>query len=194
MSFVPFLCTAPKMGPPTEHTGYRIASISKVFTDLMMYQLRDLGILPSLDDDITKYDHQFSVLNPFGKTKRGITFRQLSSHMSGLPRNPPCLGLFVSGCNASADQIYKDIANFRLLSPPGTRPSYSNLGIGLLGRVLEKVTKPPQVWEDYIEKEVLVPLGMKDSGTRMPPKASTTMAVGYHPEGSVASTYVSRSC
>ena len=151
-----------------------------------MLQLRDAGTLPSLDEDITKYNHQFSVINPFGNTKRGITFHQLSCHLSGLPRNPPCVGLFVSGCNASAETIYKCLSNMKLDFPPGLKPSYSNLGIGLLGRTLEEVLATGQSWEDYVEKEILAPLGMKDSGTRMPPKSSTQMAVGYLWDGSVA--------
>lgn len=176
----------PQKGPPTEHTGFRIGSISKVFTDLMMLQLRDAGTLPSLDEDITRYNHQFSVINPFGNTKRGISFRQLSCHLSGLPRNPPCEGLFVHGCNDSAAAIYKRLANMKLDFPPGLKPSYSNLGLGLLGRTLEEVLQSGQSWEDYVEKEILAPLGMKDSGTRMPPKNSTQMAVGYIWDGSVA--------
>lgn len=43
-----------------------------------------------------------------------------------------------------------------------------------------------QSWEGYVEEEILAPLGMKDSGTRMPPKSSTQMAVGYLWDGSVA--------
>ena len=73
--------------------------------------------------------------------------------------------------------------------PPGLKPSYSNLGIGLLGRTLEEVLKNGQTWEDYVEIEILAPLGMKDSGTRMPPKSSTQMAVGYMWDGSVAGIY-----
>ena len=151
-----------------------------------MLQLRDAGTLPSLDEDITKYNHQFSVINPFGNTKRGISFHQLACHLSGLPRNPPCVGLFVSGCNASAEVIYQRLSKMKLDNPPGLKPSYSNLGIGLLGRTLEEVLSTRQSWEDYVEKEILAPLGMKDSGTRMPPKSSTQMAVGYLWDGSVA--------
>ena len=74
----------------------------------------------------------------------------------------------------------------KLDNPPGLKPSYSNLGIGLLGRTLEEVLSTRQSWEDYVEEEILTPLGMKDSGTRMPPKSSTQMAVGYLWDGSVA--------
>ena len=161
--------------------------MSKVFTDIMMYQLRDAGILPSLDMDITQYNNEFSIINPFGKTRRGITFQQLSCHLSGLQREMPCAGIYGPGCNVSYSEIYKRLSESRLDYPPGWRPSYSNLGIGLLGRTLEKVLEQVDTWEDYVIREIVDPLGMKDTGSKMPPKASTQMAVGYLEDGSMAS-------
>jgi CubicO group peptidase (beta-lactamase class C family) len=66
----------------------RVASISKVFTDLMMMQLRDKGVL-NLDDPVTKYIPNFRVKVPYN-TKRPITLRELASHTSGLQREVPC--------------------------------------------------------------------------------------------------------
>ena len=65
----------------------RVASNSKVFTDLFMYYLRDKGIL-NLDDPVSKYLTNFTILSPY-KTTRPITLRQLASHTSGLPREVP---------------------------------------------------------------------------------------------------------
>lgn len=47
-------------------------------------QLRDAGIV-ELDDPLTDYLPEFSVLDPFN-TNRPITLRQLGSHTSGLQR------------------------------------------------------------------------------------------------------------
>lgn len=49
----------------------------------MLMQLRDDGTL-SLDDEIRKYQPKFHIQNPFSKSARGITFRQLATHLSGL--------------------------------------------------------------------------------------------------------------
>ena len=122
------------MGAPDSNTGFRIGSISKVFTSLQTLILRDQGHIKSLDDDITEYFPEFKIQNPF-QTKRGITFAQLMSHMSGLPRNAPCLGIFETGCNISDATMNEHIASLQLMYPPGTQPSYSNLGFGLLGKV-----------------------------------------------------------
>ena len=146
--------------------------------------LRDSGELRSLDANITDYLPEFSVINPY-QTRRGITFRQLSSHMSGLPRNPPCPGLFDTGCNLSYDKIYDNLSKMRLSVPPGSQPGYSNLGFGLLGRVLGKIGGSP--WEDLVQRMVIEPLAMSNSGNTFTAESLKNLAVGYYPDGTKAS-------
>ena len=176
-------CADPSRGPPTANTGFRIGSITKVFTALMMLMLRDSGKLKSLDDNITHYLPEFSIQNPF-QTHRGITFQQLSSHMGGLPRNPPCPGLFDTGCNLSYAELYDNLSKMRLMFPPGTQPAYSNLGFGLLGRVLEKIQGP--TWEEQVAETVFKPLVMNNSGNSFTPETVKNIAVGYYPDGTKA--------
>ena len=177
--------TDPGRGPPTGDTGFRIGSITKVFTALMMLMWRDRGLLPSLDADITTYLPEFKIVNPY-QTQRGITFRQLASHMAGLPRNAPCKGIFTTGCNITDEQMYKNLATIELLQPPGSQPSYSNLGFGLLGRVLERVRGPTATWEAQLRLAILDPLNMTNSGNKFTPEAMNKLAVGYYPDGSIA--------
>ena len=149
----------------------------------MMLMLKDGGLLHSLDDNITTYLPEFKMKNPF-QTHRGITFRQLSSHMAGLPRNAPCQGIFVTGCKLSYEKIYENLAKMELMYPPGEQPAYSNLGFGLLGRVLEKIRGP--TWEEQLKKMILDPLGMTNSGNSFTPESIKELAVGYYPDGSIA--------
>lgn len=146
--------------------------------------MRDSGHIKSLDDDIKHYYPQFSVINPF-QTKRGITFKQLMSHMSGLGRNPPCPGLFESGCNLSDSQMDRNIAGMRLMYPPGTQPAYSNLGFGLLGKVLVHVARESS-WDELLAKMIVQPLGMENTGSSLKDVDPVKTAVGYYPDGSVA--------
>ena len=74
-------------GAPTADDLVRIASNSKVFTDLLLFYLRDNGIV-NLDDPVTNYLTNFSMLTPY-ETTRPVTLRQLASHTSGLPRELP---------------------------------------------------------------------------------------------------------
>ena len=149
----------------------------------MTLMLRDSKQLRSLDADITEYLPEFSIINPF-KTNRGITFRQLMSHMSGLPRESPCANIFVTGCNISDEDIYKNLASIELMYPPGQQPAYSNLGFGLLGRVLEKITNAK--WEDSVKKMVFDQLGMTTSGNTFTSDDIEKLAIGYYANGSQA--------
>ena len=170
----------PSRGAPDGNTAFRIGSITKLFTAMMTLMLRDSGALRSIDENITVYLPQFSIKNRF-QTKRGITFRQLMSHMAGLPRNPPCKGLFVTGCNLTDDQIYANLAEMELMYPPGEQPAYSNLGFGLLGRVLEQITQSK--WEDAVQFMVFDTLGMNNSGNSFNSESVKQLAVGYNPDG-----------
>ena len=81
----------------------------------------------------------------------------------------------------------------RLMFPPGTQPQYSNLGFGLLGRVLEKVGGGERggvggvTWEDMLVDMVLKPLGMNNSGNSFNSETIKDIAVGYYPDGTPAS-------
>lgn len=147
----------------------------------MTLMLRDNKKLRSLDDDITDYLPEFKITNPF-KTNRGITFRQLMSHMSGLPRESPCANIFLTGCDLTDEEIYKNLANIEMMYPPGQQPAYSNLGFGLLGRTLEKITHSK--WEESVKKMVFDPLGMTTSGNTFTPDDIKKLARGYYVNGS----------
>lgn len=73
----------------------------------------------------------------------------------------------------------------RLMSPPGTEPAYSNLGFGLLGKVLVHVSRKSS-WDELLTEMIVQPLGMKDTGNSFRDVDPTKMAVGYYPDGGVA--------
>jgi CubicO group peptidase (beta-lactamase class C family) len=159
-------------GPPTLDSIVRLASITKVFTDLMAIQLRDKGKV-NLDDPVTKYIPNFSIKNPFN-TSRPITLRELGSHTSGMPREVPCDWERMNECGEQ--QILSRVANQLLLYPQYTHPHYSNLGLALLGRALQRVTG--MEYEEYVQKQMLWPLGMRSSGFNYTQDVLERMAVG----------------
>lgn len=149
---------------PDINTPYPVASVSKMFTVMMLQKFMHDGIIESLDDTIHTYEPNFSVRNTFNNNN--ITFRQLSSMMSGLPREAPCVPYkkkpHMNMCPHSTSKMLERIKNVSLIQPPGKRPSYSNMGIALLGRILERRTN--QTLEEWIEKNILRPLGMENTG------------------------------
>lgn len=166
----------PKARPVSPDNIFRIGSISKVFPDLMLLQLRDRGVL-DLDEEIGKKFPQWrSAIQNVFPTKRGITWRQLGSHMAGLPRSSPCGSLW-GDCNVTTDEILRRIHSQKTIQPIDTRPSYSNFGFALLGRLLEELVG--ESFESYVEKNILRSLNMTNTGFKFTPKVQQKMAVGY---------------
>ncbi|EFA76853.1 polyADP-ribose polymerase [Heterostelium album PN500] len=146
--------------PLTIDNTVRIASITKSFTDLMMFQLRDHGVI-ALDDPISRYYPDFTIMNPYN-TKRDITFRELASHQSGLPREVPCdFDMLPNSTICSEEIILERLGKTFLILPQYTMTHYSNLGMALLGRTCGKAAKVE--YETYVEEKILHPLGMKNS-------------------------------
>ncbi|KAF2069470.1 hypothetical protein CYY_009215 [Polysphondylium violaceum] len=144
----------PNSPPLTLDNNIRIASITKVFTAMMMYQLRDKGVI-SLDDPISKYYPEFSIRDLYN-TKREITIRQLASHQSGLPREVP----YYSN-STSEESILESVSKMFVIMPQYKQTHYSNLGYSLLGHALAKAAQLP--FQEYIYENILEPLGMSNS-------------------------------
>ncbi|EFA83792.1 hypothetical protein PPL_02860 [Heterostelium album PN500] len=146
--------------PLTVDSNIRIASITKVFTDIMMFQLRDKGLL-DLDDELVKYIPEFNMKNPY-PTKRGITLRQLASHQAGLPREIPCQFNERATSSCTEKLILQRLSNQYLILPQYSTSHYSNLGVSLLGHAMERI-KRVNTYEQYIKDNILVPLEMKST-------------------------------
>ena len=146
-----------------EDTIFHWASITKTFTGVALLQLRDRDKV-SLSDPIVEYLPELrGVHNPFGDMDE-ITLEHLLSHSAGFRNSTWPFGGSESWQPHEPtrwEQIVAMVPYTRIGFPPGTRYSYSNLGILFLGRVIEIVSGEP--YEVYVEKNVLRPLGMGSS-------------------------------
>jgi CubicO group peptidase (beta-lactamase class C family) len=124
-------------------------------------QLRDRGLL-KLDDPVIKYLPELrAVHDPFGD-KSEITIRQLMSHSAGF-RNPtfPWKDSTKEWQPHEPQDWEQLVAMFpytEVKFKPGSRFSYSNLGVIFLGRIIELITKDD--FEVYIDKNIFKPLEM----------------------------------
>jgi len=137
-------------------TIYRIGSVSKLFTDIVVMQMVEEGIL-DLDEPVTTYLPDFNPQNDF---EAPITLRSLMSHSSGLVREPPVGNYF----DASAPTLAATVSSLNrtsLVYSPGSKVQYSNAGIAVVGRVLEKVSGTP--FARLLADRALRPLGMTHS-------------------------------
>jgi CubicO group peptidase (beta-lactamase class C family) len=162
--------------PADIHTVYRVGSITKVFTALMLMQLRDVGKL-QLDDPIEKYLPEFKIKSRFPDA-RPITFRQVASHYAGLPTEAPLPYTYqrVTVFPRTEDLI-GSLAHSELQVPPMTSFIYSNLGFNILGLALERIAQ--ERYAAYVTKRILKPLGMSRSGFALTDRLKESLATGY---------------
>jgi CubicO group peptidase (beta-lactamase class C family) len=128
---------------------YRIGSITKTMTAVLVMQLRDERQL-SLTDPLSTY-------LPEVKQHGDLTLRALLSHGSGLPAEPS--GEWWERTEGSSfDDLVTRLDAAAAALDPGASFHYSNLGYALLGEVVARVSGRP--WWECLSDRVLQPLGM----------------------------------
>lgn len=133
----------------TPDTVFESGSVGKQFTAaLVMLLVRD-GKL-KLDDPIAQH------LSDTPAAWQGITVRQLLTHTSGLDRTDPANDFWQE---YTEEERLASAYKVPLLSRPGERHSYSNLGYHVLGILCSRVGG--HFWGDQLRERVFVPLGMR---------------------------------
>jgi CubicO group peptidase (beta-lactamase class C family) len=144
--------------PNTTDTKFRLASVSKQFSSMLVMQLVQEGRV-KLDDKITDY-------LPYYRKDTGvkITLHHLMSHQSGIKDFTAGFDYRGNTSRLSFDQdeFIKLHCSGDLSNEPGTIYSYCNAGYVILGRVIEKVTR--KTFEQNLHERIFEPLGMKNSG------------------------------
>lgn len=144
------------------NTIYHWASITKTFTGIAVLQLRDRGLL-KLEDPVVNYIPELRMVhNPYGDMNK-ITIRHLLSHTSGFrgatwpwkdkewhPHEP-----------LHWEQLVAMFPYTEITFEPGSKFSYSNLGIIFLARIIELLTTDD--YEVYVDKNIFKPLKMYNS-------------------------------
>ena len=152
-------------------TVYRVGSVSKLFTDMAVMQLVERREL-ALDAPVRRYLPDFQPTNPFGGE---ITLRELTSHRSGLTREPP-VGHYFDDTQPTLAATVASLNGTKLVYPPATHTKYSNAGVAVLGYVLERTRGEP--FGDYLQHTVLEPMGMSQSAFEPLPRLEPHLADG----------------
>jgi CubicO group peptidase (beta-lactamase class C family) len=175
--------------PATSTTLYRIGSISKQFTAMMMLKLEEDKKI-QISEPIEKYLPEFKKVQSKNSINQPISFVQLATHLSGMAREPEHDSLYTIGKTYDWDKTllsaFKDI-KFRF--EPGVRYSYSNIGYSVLGLALSKVAK--KTYTEYIINNITKPLGMNHTFFSVPNENKFMLAKGYAVNGTVVDTSVS---
>lgn len=145
--------------PATEKTLYRAGSITKTLTAMAIMQLIEQGRF-DLQTPVLSLLPDLPIVNPYPDSPvRVVHLLEHTAgfddmHFKGMYRDNELLT-----AHATALQVDPDPLQVRW--QPGTMHSYSNPGYGVLGALIEQVSG--QRWEDYVQANLLQPLGMHDS-------------------------------
>ncbi|MFL9482134.1 serine hydrolase domain-containing protein [Chitinophagaceae bacterium LWZ2-11] len=174
---------------PTMNTLYEIGSISKTFTATLLAKAVVNG-KAKLKDPIVKYLPDSVASNP---SLKQITLEELANHTSGLPRLPADLGAVATDPNqpyANYDdkKLFSFLKNFTAICKPGTLYEYSNLAVGLLGVILERIYNAP--YEQLIVQYIDGPLELPSIKITLTDDEKKLLTQGYSEDNKAAPGWV----
>ena len=162
-----------------EQTVLRIGSVTKLFTGTAVMQLVEQGKL-DLDAEINTY-LDFRIPDTYPQP---ITLKHLLTHTSGFE------DLFFEVLVSDADELAPPrewlVSHMHArVRPPGDVAAYSNFNTMLAGYIVGRVSGKP--YDQYIQENILNPLGMAHTTARMPipPDLLAQVSLGYTYEDGV---------
>jgi CubicO group peptidase (beta-lactamase class C family) len=177
------LANKEKQIPATADTAYSLASISKPLTGAaLMTLVRDGKV--DLDRPINDYLGDAKITARIGDV-RAATVRRVANHSSGLPTH---YQWFYANEPWRRPLPNETIRRYGvLMSLPGEKFEYSNLGYGILSTAIAHVSG--ESFHDYMRDAVFAPLGMTHSSVDLDPALSVYEAVRYDTEGQPIPSY-----
>ena len=135
--------------PLTAATRFRIGSITKMFTAVMILQLVEEGKL-KLSDTLDKFFPQIP-------NAQKITIAQILAHRSGIPNSRP-----TSKTNAvTKDELLTIVSKGTPDFEPDTKHLYSNSGFFILGLIVEKLTV--KSYAEALKERITAKIGLADT-------------------------------
>lgn len=163
--------------PNQPDTKFRLGSITKQFTALLIVKLAEEGKI-KLDVPITTYLPDYPKENG-----DKITIHNLLTHTSGIPNytNAPNFLKEKAKNPYSPADFVKTFSSLPLEFKPGEKFVYSNSGYFLLGYIIEKITG--KTYEQYLQETIFTPLKMVNSGYDHSDIIIKNRAAGYEKQG-----------
>lgn len=168
----------------TTDTRFQAASISKSLNSMGILKLVQMGKLDP-DADINKYLTSWKFPYDSVSKNKKISTHNLLSHTAGLDIHGfpgykrkdtlPTIQQILDGLRPANTRAV------RSLFEPGTKFKYSGGGTTITQLILTDVTGSN--YADWMQKNVLQPLGMTNSSYRQPPADTANLATGYYGNG-----------
>lgn len=163
--------------PNDPETKFRLASVTKQFTAMLIVQLAA--------ENKVKLDVPISTYLPAYPKKTGdiITLHHLLTHTSGIPNYTSALEYRdVMQNSFKPEQLVDLFDDLPLEFKPGEKFQYSNSGYVLLGYIIEKMTG--KTYEEVLKQKICAPLKMQNTGVEHNDIVLKNTAKGYNRQGS----------
>ncbi len=171
------------MVPATANTMFSLASISKPFAAAGLMTLVEAGRV-NLDAPANDYLAPTGQLTGLAAPASEATVWRVLSHTAGLPLH---WQFFYEDGGYAAPDMDVTIAHYgNLVNPPG-HYEYSNLGYGIIGHIIARVSGQP--YEDYMRTHVFLPLGLTHTEVVTSPPAGAEYAARYEDDGTPVPWY-----
>jgi CubicO group peptidase (beta-lactamase class C family) len=157
---------------------FRTGSTSKLFTWVAVMQLVEQGKL-DLDTDVNNYLKTFRIKDTF---KEPITLRHIMTHTAGFEDG--ALGYLIAEDTSRVIPLNEAMERYQpeRVNPPGAQTSYSNYATAVAGLIVSNVSGLE--FTDYIQRNILDPLGMANSSFAepLPESLAANMTASYKDE------------
>lgn len=173
--------------PAGNETLFRLASVSKIPTAIAILQLWERGQI-DIDQPLVRYLPWFKQEDPAGRDKK-ITIRQILNHTAGLARETGSdiwnnIDVLKKGYLPSSDEMRPYALKQEIILDGGLRPKYSNLGFWILAQVIAEQggatgSTNDEKYANYVQDQVLKPMGLKGAGFVLTPEQAGSLAVPY---------------
>jgi CubicO group peptidase (beta-lactamase class C family) len=160
-----------------QNTVYRIGSLTKMFTALMLEQLVQAGIV-KFSDPVEKYFPEVNTIKGKFRDAEPITLGQLATHTAGLGREPDDETKYAKGPVSDWEEtLIAALPHTHFEFKPGSRFLYSNIGFAILGAALSRAAAEP--YTRYVPGRIFEPLGMTHSAMEPNPNLLPHLSKGY---------------
>lgn len=154
---------------------FQIGSQSKTFTATAVMQIAQSGEV-DIDDAVTRHLPDLSSCED--ERWAAVTVRQLLSHTSGISRDGQNADFWEqSRAFPDRQELLDEVRGEQLVFDPGSRMKYSNLGYGLLGLLIERVSGTP--YADFVSQNIIEPLDLRHTLPNLSQQIDQLITTGY---------------
>jgi CubicO group peptidase (beta-lactamase class C family) len=161
----------------TPQTVYRVASITKQVTAIMLMQLVEKRVVSFSDPASLRFPEIRQVRGAADiAIDRVPTLLQLATMNSGLTRGANDKGIGNRATDTWVQQLTAVMPSVEFRAEPGTLYGYSNVGYAILGAALSRAAG--ETYDDYVRRHILSPLGMRSTDFALTSSMRDALATG----------------